>query len=177
MTGPSDGCRESSAGHEGVNGRGVTSDSRVADVLATGLFSAVVGYSDLDLSQCAPSGVVLVDLGGRWDVRERVRQALAPRPVRTLLVGATHGGGLQPQSGEEVFLAPDRMRLRAADWGAAGLAEHLQQAWQRHLQPARSEVQLLLAGDREAVERVYAEVRLGRCPLQHGHLLALPDDC
>lgn len=153
---------------------GLTSDERAADVAATGLFSAVHGYTAPILDGAGPAAIV--DLTGRVDLRARIRQALAPREVRTLVVGATHGGraSLEPGPGEESFLAPDRMRLRAADWGAAGLARHLQEAWDRHLTAARSEVRILHAHDLADIQTAYAEVLAGHCPIDHGHLLTLP---
>ncbi len=157
---------------------GLTSTERVEEVTATGLYDDVLAYDDLDgLATVADHGpAVVVDLAGRADLRAQARAALRGRTVRTMTVGATHGdgGGLRPRHGEEAFLAPERMRLRAASWGPPGLAAHLDAAWQRQLPAARAQVQLVPAKTRADVEAAYAEVLAGRCALDHGHFLTLP---
>jgi len=155
---------------------GLTSPERVTEVQATGLYNQAMGYQQIDrLTNNAPPGpAVVVDLAGRADLRAHARAALADRSTLCLLVGATHGGGLLPGPEEEVFLAPERMRVRAKAWGPAALASHLEAAWQQHLPAARADVQVVHATTPAQVLDTYTEVLTGRCPLSHGHLITLP---
>jgi hypothetical protein len=153
----------------------------VDELAGTGRYAAVLGYPDIDgLAAAAPDGpggAVIVDLAGRSDLRRRARAALAGRPVRTLAVGSTHGDpdGLQAGDGEESFLAPERMRELAAGWGPDGLTRFLEAAWQRQLPVVRGEIELLPADTRADIEAAYAEVFAGGCPLDHGHVLTVPE--
>jgi len=97
-------------------------------VAGLGLYDAVVGYDEAGDLPREPS--VLVDVAGDAHVRRAVHERLGEALQRSILVGATHWDRAQPGGGDPLpgpapamFFAPNQMRVRTKDWGAAGLAE------------------------------------------------------
>ncbi len=155
---------------------GLTSPPRAAACAATGLFTAVVAYPDVDdlARHPWPGARVVVDIAGDPDLRRRIR---ATGPARTVLVGATHrapGTALVAAAdGEREFSAVERLRVLAAAVGTAELAWRQEQAWRSYLHRCGHLVHPQIARDRAGIERAYREVLDGRCPPAHGHLLDL----
>jgi hypothetical protein len=108
--------------------RALTAARNCDFVAGLGLYDAVVGYDDAGALPREPS--VLVDVAGDAHVRRAVHERLGEALQRSILVGATHWDRVQPGGGDPLpgpapamFFAPDQMRVRTKDWGAAGLAE------------------------------------------------------
>jgi NADPH:quinone reductase-like Zn-dependent oxidoreductase len=149
---------------------GLTSAGRVDAVAAGGLFDAVLDYADLGALPGGPA--TLVDLAGDAALRSRIRDAVR-EDLRTVLVGATHGGPdpLRAGPGEQVFSAVDRLRVLARGISAAGLAERQERAWQEYKATCGARTGPRFERGRGAVEAAYREVLAGRCAPGHGHLL------
>jgi hypothetical protein len=111
-----------------------------------------------------------------WPGAPRCAGGSGRRPgAAAVLVGATHRAGpaLHPEPGERVFSAVDRLRTATAELGAAELDRRQQRAWREYLDRCGRAVVPRLDRERAAVERTYREVRDGRCPPGHAHLVSI----
>jgi len=115
---------------------GLTSARNVAFCENTGLYDQVVTYDDV--GSLARMSTAYLDMAGDAPVRAEVHQQLGDLVVYSGLVGATHwdkatgfGGGdpSLPGAPPTFFFAPDRFTKRGKDWGPAGLAERMDEAF------------------------------------------------
>lgn len=165
----------------GIRVLGLTAPARVAAASTSGSYDAVLGYPDVAALPAAVAGdVVVVDVAGDASLCLEVREALAGRVVRTVLVGATHrprDGALVADAADEVvFSAADRLRQRATEWGQERLRVRQEAAWASYVEATRGSVEVLTAHGRSEVAAAYREVLDGRCPPSHGHLLSPAGD-
>jgi hypothetical protein len=119
---------------------GLTSAKNADFVRRTGAYAEVVTYDAIEALQKRPS--VYLDFSGNSATRARAHAHLADQLRASILIGATHwdalGAGLGAKSAlvgpkPVMFFAPDVLKVRAADWGDAGLDQRMQEAWQRVL--------------------------------------------
>ncbi len=113
---------------------GLTSARNRAFVEGLGIYDEVVDYDALGKITRAPS--VYVDIAGNPDVRHAVH-ADAPGDLRySMVVGGTHwahqaeitDGVLAPPA-PQFFFAPDQIKKRTDEWGAAELERRVAGAW------------------------------------------------
>lgn len=152
---------------------GLTSTRNAAFCESTGYYDRVVTYDALEgLTASTPS--VYVDMAGDGALLARVHEHFRDALRHSCIVGATHWEqratqhalpGAKPQ----FFFAPDRIKKRAQDWGAAGLEQRLGSAW-RELLPTLSWLRVQ-RHPAAAMETVYREVLEGRASPQAGHML------
>jgi hypothetical protein len=120
----------------GVRVAGLTSARNRAFVEGLGLFDAVATYDDVGALATEPS--VLVDVAGDAGVRRAVHEHLGGALTRSILVGATHwervaAADAQPLPGPTptFFFAPDALRARTQEWGAAGFGQRFAESFHR----------------------------------------------
>ena len=106
---------------------GLTSARNAEFVSSVGIYDEVVPYDGLAAIDGSVD-TVAVDIAGDPELRGRVHEAFGPQLRRSVLVGATHRapgafetGADAPGPRAEFFFAPQRLRVRSRDWGAAEL--------------------------------------------------------
>jgi hypothetical protein len=114
---------------------GLTSAGNAEFVRSVGIYADVVTYDELaDLDGSVDT--VAVDIAGDPDVRRRVHETFGERLRRSVLVGATHRAPDAfatapgtPGPRPEFFFAPERVRVRAGDWGPAEFEARVEAAF------------------------------------------------
>ncbi len=101
----------------GINAIGVTSEKRVASLEALGVYSAVIGYEQLDMLQL--KSTVVVDMSGNAQVKASIKHKLGEHLTRYISVGLTHWQDIKPSSDEEFFFAPAHIQQRMSEIGVA----------------------------------------------------------
>lgn len=121
---------------------GLTSARNAAYVRGTGLYEEVVTYEAVDdLARAEPTA--FVDMAGDKGLVARVHDRFGAALKHSLMVGLSHWDAPPadgPKTGPRIapFFAPGRLKKRAADWGAAGLAERTEDAWRAFMAAAPS---------------------------------------
>ncbi len=155
---------------------GLTSPQRREFVEGTGVYGRVLGYDELD---SLPTGsAVYVDMSGDADVRSAVHRHYGERLAHSAIVGATHwdrlgGGDDLPGPSPTFFFAPDRIKVRSEEWGAAGLDARVADAWRPFVAWTGRWLEVVRGSGPEAVERAYRELLDGRVGSATGHVLTL----
>jgi hypothetical protein len=72
------------------------------------------------------------------------------------------------------FFAPDRIKKRGTDWGAAKLDAEVAEAWHPFAEWAGGWLEVERVEDQEGIERVYLELLEGKVDPKVGHVVALP---
>lgn len=107
----------------GVAVIGLTSPGNTAFLESLGTFSRVATYDDIeDLSLDGP--VAIVDFAGNAGVIGRLHRRFAEAVVHSAIVGVTHWEASPeeaslPGAARALFFAPDQIRKRVGEWGAA----------------------------------------------------------
>ena len=114
---------------------GLTSARNAAFVRSVGIYDEVVTYDGLEDVDGAVD-TVAVDIAGDPAVRGRVHETFGDHLRRSVLVGATHRapGAFATAPGTpgprpEFFFAPDRVRVRAREWGPAEFEARVEAAF------------------------------------------------
>jgi hypothetical protein len=120
----------------GVRVAGLTSARNRGFVDGLGLFDHVATYDEVGALAAEPS--VLVDVAGDPRVRRAVHEHLGEALTRSILVGATHweravAADAEPLPGPApvFFFAPDALRARTKEWGAAGFGQRFAESFHR----------------------------------------------
>lgn len=113
---------------------GLTSAGNAAFVSSTGLYDAVVEYDALSTLEFRDTSA-FIDMAGNRELVRAVHTHFGETLTFSLMVGMSHwqsAAGEGPQDGPRitVFFAPGRIQQRVADWGAQGLNERTEAAWQ-----------------------------------------------
>jgi hypothetical protein len=162
------------ARRRGVRVIGLTSTGHAARLTRFGLYDAVLDYDHVgDLQAAAPAAYV--DFAGRASVTRGVHEALGAGLTLILVVGVTHWdamGGAAPETGPQpvFFFAPDRIRQRMKDWGAAELDARFAAAL-REFVAANPWLNLKRHTGPAALQALYAEVVAGRVSPEDGHIV------
>ncbi|RYF94295.1 MAG: DUF2855 family protein [Caulobacteraceae bacterium] len=107
----------------GVAVIGLTSPGNRAFLESLGTFARVVAYDDID-SLDLEGPVAIVDFAGNAGVVGRLHRRFADAIVHSAIVGATHWEAAPeqaelPGAPRALFFAPDQIRKRMGEWGAA----------------------------------------------------------
>lgn len=156
---------------------GLTSPEHVAFCESLGCYHRVLAYDALETLD-ASTPTVSVDLAGNGAVLRRIHVHLADALVHSMLVGGTHWearGGAEDLPGPRpaLFFAPDRIRKRMDDWGAAGYDTRLAAGWRTFTAATSGWLELRRERGEEAVRRVYLETLDGVADPSVGQLLSL----
>lgn len=164
----------------GIEVIGLTSSRNKLFCESLGCYSRVVGYDELELIP-TDTACVYVDFAGDAGLRRAIHTHFVELRYSSA-IGGTHVeqlGGAQDLPGPRatLFFAPDQIRKRTAEWGAAALGERLLQAWTAFVAQVTDPAAPWLVADHhrgpEAVQAAYLEVLGGRSHPRLGHVLSL----
>jgi NADPH:quinone reductase-like Zn-dependent oxidoreductase len=162
---------------EGVLVVGLTS-SRSAEFARTlGVYDHVLAYDQLD--SLPPGRVVYVDMAGDAKLRAAIHSHYGEQLAHSAVVGATHHDRMGklpdalPGPRPTFFFAPDRVRKRAADWGADGLERRMADAWHPYVEWAGGWLYVMHGHGPEAVQSAYLDLLDGRIDPAEAHVLSL----
>ena len=160
---------------------GLTSAANVAFTKDLRCWDRVVDYADLS-SLAADEPAVYVDMSGSAAIRERIHSQWQDRLRYSCAVGGTHWESLGAGKGlagprPALFFAPDQVKKRREEWGAAGLSSRLAIAWSGFVdRVSNTELPWLSVKEsrgREAVEQSYVALLDGAVPAREGRVLSL----
>lgn len=154
---------------------GLTSAANREFVESLGFYDRVVLYDGIDRMPIGEP-IAIVDMAGNADVLSRLHHRFEVRA--SILVGITHGGGLEPPSGlpgarPSFFFAPDVAAKRAAEWGPAEMAARTTAAWRTFVSEIDGKVRIVEAHGPSAVELAYRATLTGRADPAEGLILSL----
>jgi hypothetical protein len=157
---------------------GLTSPRNVEFIESLGVYAQVVPYEELDSLERGPA--IYVDMSGDAKVRSAVHGHFGDDLKHSAAVGITHreelGGGSELAGPKPVFFfAPDRLRKRNEDWGAAGVNERLADSWRPYVDWARGWLRVEHGSGAEDVERIYRDLLDGKSDPAVGHVLSPGD--
>jgi len=156
---------------------GLTSRAHTTFVTNTGYYSRTVPYGEVgSLPRDTPTA--LVDFAGNGELLDAVHRHLGDGLRYSCRVGVTHWEKMTPPESLPgpapiFFFAPDRVRTRIGDWGAAGFQARVGEAMRRFLASTGSWFHLVEGRGRAAVESVYGAMLDGRADPAEGHVLSL----
>jgi hypothetical protein len=166
------------ARREGVELVGLTSPRGTEFVAGLGIYDSVVAYDAIDSLDRGPA--TFVDIAGDGAVRLAVHSHYGDRLVHSMAVGVTHweelptGAADLPGPKPIFFFAPDRVRQRTGDWGRAGLASRVADAWQPFCDWTAGWLQPIPGEGFDAVRDAYLDVLEGKVDPRSAHVLTLP---
>jgi hypothetical protein len=162
----------------GIETLGLTSPANAAFTRGTGYYDAVASYEEIaSLDAAIPS--VLVDMAGGAQARAAVHDRLGEALRYSCAVGATQWDRMQapssPLPGPKPvqFFAPDQIRKRHREWGAAAYQAKLDAATARFLASVRPWLRVVEHKGPDAVEALYRAALDGKIAPADGHMASL----
>jgi hypothetical protein len=159
---------------------GLTSPRNADFVRRTGVYDEVALYGEVESLERRRT--IYVDVSGDGAVRGAVHSRFGELLAHSAAVGMTHWdrigerGSDLPGPTPRFFFAPDRVRQRRADWGAAELDARVTAAWGPFVEWTQAWLQLRRAEGPDAVRSTYLELLDGRTDPAVGHVLSLAAD-
>ena len=160
---------------------GLTSPAHRAFVARTGCYDRVVAYDEVATLHRSPA--IYVDMAGNAQLLAAVHRHFASELKHSCLVGATHweargaaaGSSREPLPGPkpEMFFAPDRVRARVHEWGAAGFDARVDASWRGFAEAASGWTLTTRHRGESAVRAAYLEVLENRALPERGYVLSL----
>jgi hypothetical protein len=156
---------------------GLTSAANAEFVRGLGVYTRVVTYDEVGSLPIGPTA--FVDVAGAAAVREAVHRHFADDLVHSAVVGGTHwadgpgDGGPLPGASPAFFFAPDQIRKRADEWGAAKLDAAFADGWRAAVDWSDGWLEVRESRGPEAARDAYLEVLDGKSPPAVGHVLSL----
>ena len=164
------------ARRRGLKVVGLTSPANRDRLAGFGIYDLLVTYDEAaTLKVDGPAAYV--DFAGDRSVTAAVHAALGDDLVRSLIVGGTHWearGGDTPLAGVQpvLFFAPDQIRKRAKDWGAAELDARFADSM-RAFVADNSWLRLVPHRGAEGLKDAWNAVLEGRATPDEGHIIRL----
>ena len=157
---------------------GLTSPGKIEFVEGLGVYDAAVAYDEV--GGLARDAAVYVDMSGDGNVRRSVHEHFGDSLAHSCAVGATHwdkmaagADGDLPGPNPTMFFAPNRIKKRSADWGAAGMDERVVDAWKPFVEWSGGWLQVRRGEGPDALREAYLEVLEGGVDPAVGHVLTL----
>lgn len=156
---------------------GLTSKANASFVEKTGYYDRVVTY-DAIAQSAHDKPAVFVDMAGSGDVRAAVHKHWNDRLKYSCAVGATHWdnmGSTAELLGPKptLFFAPDRVKKRLVDWGAAGFEDRVAKATNEFIGSVDGWMKVVKGKGKAEVQRVYGLMVDGKAKPEEGHMLSL----
>ncbi len=154
------------AKREGVDIVGLTSAGNRAFVEGLKIYDSVYLYDDV--SQLPGERAVYVDISGDGAVRTDIHAHYGDRLGHSAAVGMTHWTQMAQGAGEldgpspVFFFAPDRIKKRGVDWGAAKLDQNVAAAWAPFAQWASDWLLVQRVSGQDDIQRAYLELLDGK---------------
>jgi Protein of unknown function (DUF2855) len=162
---------------------GLTSSSNRAFVESLGCYDQVISYEELNTLPKIPSAYI--DMAGGLALRAAVHSHFGDLLKHSCVIGNTQWDKPRPAAGEKTdrlpgakptfFFAPEQIKKRMTDWGAAGFGERFAKSWQALLEqvmhPTKPWMTVQISSGPEAVAETYAEVVEGVMDPRVGHIL------
>jgi len=164
------------ARRRGLKVVGLTSPANRDRLAGFGIYDLLVTYDEAaTLKVDGPAAYV--DFAGDRSVTAAVHAALGDDLVRSLIVGGTHWearGGDTPLAGVQpvLFFAPDQIRKRAKDWGAAELDARFADSMRAFVADNRW-LRLVPHRGAEGLKDAWNAVLEGRATPDEGHIIRL----
>ncbi|MDM0116504.1 DUF2855 family protein [Variovorax sp. J22R133] len=164
----------------GIEVIGLTSPANKAFCESLGCYSRVIGYDELEAID-ADTACAYIDFAGNADLRMNIHTRFANLRFSSS-IGGTHVeqlGGAKDLPGPRatLFFAPAQIKKRSEEWGAAGLADKLLQAWRAFVAKVSDPAAPWLVPEHhrgtDAVQSAYLAVLAGRGDARSGHMLSL----
>ena len=117
---------------------------------------------------CLANSAVYVDISGDGAVRTHVHAHYGGRLAHSAAVGVTHWTQMAHGPGEldgpspVFFFAPDRIKKRGVDWGAAKLDQNVAEAWAPFAQWASDWLRVDRISSEDDIQRAYLELLDGK---------------
>lgn len=156
---------------------GLTSPSNVGFTKGVGFYDEVLDYGGV-AGMDASVPTAFVDIAGNAGVRAAVHSVFADRLTYSCAVGATHWDAPRPDQrlagpAPKMFFAPDIVRKRITDWGAAGFQQRVGEAWAAFLPTAARTTRVVEGRGLGAAAKVFADLASGRGDPAEGHVIRL----
>ncbi len=156
---------------------GLTSTGQLERVKALGLYDQVFDYADY---KNIDSGVrsTIIDISGNGEVLSSLHEYLGDNMAYTSNVGVTHfeHNTMGPHFIRErsaMFFAPGHMQQRAKEWGPGVFQQRAFEFWLKNSAASREWLQLDVHEGVETIPTVFANVRDGGLPADHGAIVVL----
>ena len=165
------------AKREGIEIVGLTSAGNRDFVAGLNVYDAVSLYDDV--AQLPGERAVYVDLSGDGGVRADVHARYGERLAHSAAVGMTHWTQMGEGAGEldgprpVFFFAPDRIKKRGEDWGAANLDQSVADAWVPFAQWASGWLRVDRVSTQRDLQQAYLELLDGKVDPTAGTLVQL----
>jgi len=159
----------------GVSVTGLSASSRVDFLRGLGFYDRVAAYADVAALELS-TPVVFIDFAGDAEVVSAVHHHFGDSLAHSAIVGGTHWQAMGTRSDAlpgpqpTLFFAPDQIRKRIGEWGAATLESRFDAAM-REFVAANRWLRVVHHRGPEALLRVYAEVLEGRSSPDLGHIV------
>jgi hypothetical protein len=119
-------------------------------------------------------------MSGDGKIRSAVHEHYGDSLAHSAMVGMTHWdkmGGADDLPGPKpmMFFAPDRIKKRGADWGAAGLDAKVAESWHPFAEWAGKWLEVKRGKGPEQLKAAYLEVLEGKIDPKVGHVLSPGD--
>ncbi len=158
---------------------GLTSKGNAGFVGKTKYYDRVVTYDTINQSP-QDTNAAFVDMAGNGNVRASVHNHWNQNLKYSCAVGATHWDQMKGGSSAELpgpkpamFFAPDHIKKRSQDWGAAGLQKRTGNAWAKFIPSVDGWMKIVSGKGRIDIERVYRDILTGKARPEEGHMLSL----
>lgn len=154
------------AKREGIDVVGLTSAGNREFVEGLDVYDSVHRYDAI--SQLPGERAVYVDISGDGTVRTDVHARYGDRLAHSAAVGVTHWTQMAQGAGDLAgpkpvfFFAPDRIKKRGADWGAATLDESVAEAWVPFAQWASNWLRVEHISSQDDIQRAYLDLLDGK---------------
>jgi hypothetical protein len=165
----------------GVEVIGLTSASNQPFCRSLGCYHRVLAYDALH-ELPADTPCIFVDFAGNGELRQAVHTRFA-KLAHSMAIGSTHRGDVAPPgSGKSLpgprmvfFFAPDQIRKRTQEWGAAQFGERMAAAWQafssRVVDAESPWLQVERSQGMAAMAQTWSQLAEGRSGPRVGHVV------
>ncbi|MGZ5322664.1 MAG: DUF2855 family protein [Solirubrobacterales bacterium] len=156
---------------------GLTSECNADFVRDLKIYDEVLTYDEV--GSLPTEGTVYADFSGNADLRAAVHEQCGEGLAHSATIGMTHHDEMTPSDSElsgpkpSFFFAPDRIRVRGEDWGAAELEKRVAAAWHPFAEWSGEWLEVRHGNGPEDLEKTYHEVLDGEIGPEVGPVLSI----
>jgi NADPH:quinone reductase-like Zn-dependent oxidoreductase len=162
--------------HQHARVIGMTSTANVDFVEETGLYDAVIEYSDIASIPTEPS--IIADMAGNSQVLSAIHHHLGDNVKHSARIGATHweetgNAGAMPGAKPEFFFAPSQLAKRGKEWGRDVLNARMAEALNLFIDDSTRWMTIVHTVGSEAIVATYTALLNGTVPASEGHVISI----